>query len=281
MSNKNKITCTEVRRSCKTLETAPPERVVDRRVLGTLTALGAATAMLNPEAAQALELVMREEPANALSVATWAIHVSSLIEWLVAMGLVWQYADVCGNPKWKGLTWGMLPLHTSGICACTYHFFYNSPSMEWMVALQAGLTTFGNFTLWWAAYRIYKSMQVEEAEAEVASSGNSNGNNMVTDTKVGASSESFLSSKGLEDLTQAISTKEDWYFVGKLALLSIVGAYVVKYGSLLIDAPFDADNRVALAIIFVPTGFNVAKWLVRSNSSSTYGFGGIGNKMDL
>eukprot|EP00959_Pyramimonas_sp_CCMP1952_P269271 5629329-Pyramimonas_sp.AAC.2 len=49
---------------------------------------------------------------------------------LVAMGLVWQYADVCGNPKWKGLTWGMLPLHTSGICACTYHFFYNSPEVE-------------------------------------------------------------------------------------------------------------------------------------------------------
>jgi len=80
--------------------------------------------------------VVRDEPANALSIPTWAIHVSSLVEWLVAMGLVWQYADVCGNPRWKGLTWGMLPLHTSGICACTYHFFYNSEKVEWLVALQ-------------------------------------------------------------------------------------------------------------------------------------------------
>jgi hypothetical protein len=84
----------------------------------------------------AVALVVRDEPANALSIPTWAIHVSSLVEWLVAMGLVWQYAEVCGNPRWKGLTWGMLPLHTSGICACTYHFFYNSEKVEWLVALQ-------------------------------------------------------------------------------------------------------------------------------------------------
>jgi hypothetical protein len=84
----------------------------------------------------AAAFVVHDEPANALSIPTWAIHVSSLVEWLVAMGLVWQYADVCGNPKWKGLTWGMLPLHTSGICACTYHFFYNSEGVEWLVALQ-------------------------------------------------------------------------------------------------------------------------------------------------
>lgn len=52
------------------------------------------------------------EPGNALSFPTWVIHVSSLIEWLVAMGLVWKYADYSNNPRWKGLTWGMLPLHT-------------------------------------------------------------------------------------------------------------------------------------------------------------------------
>ena len=30
------------------------------------------------------------EPANALSVPTWIIHTSSLVEWLVAMGLAWR-----------------------------------------------------------------------------------------------------------------------------------------------------------------------------------------------
>lgn len=57
----------------------------------------------------------------------WMVHTSSLIEWLTAMGLVWRYADVSGNPRWKGLTWGMLPFHSSGLCACTYHVFYNAP----------------------------------------------------------------------------------------------------------------------------------------------------------
>ena len=37
---------------------------------------------------------------------------------------IWKFADATDNPKWKGLTWGMLPLHASGIAACTYHVFY-------------------------------------------------------------------------------------------------------------------------------------------------------------
>jgi hypothetical protein len=59
------------------------------------------------------------EPVNALTVPTWIIHVSSLVEWLAAMGLVWAMAQRSNNERWKGVTWGMLPLHTSGICACT------------------------------------------------------------------------------------------------------------------------------------------------------------------
>jgi hypothetical protein len=36
------------------------------------------------------------EPANALSLPTWMVHVSSLIEWLAAMALIWRYAAVSG-----------------------------------------------------------------------------------------------------------------------------------------------------------------------------------------
>jgi len=46
------------------------------------------------------------------------------------MSLVWRWSTVAGNEKWKGLTWGMLPLHASGVAACTYHFFYNDPSLQ-------------------------------------------------------------------------------------------------------------------------------------------------------
>eukprot|EP00559_Dactyliosolen_fragilissimus_P005175 CAMPEP_0184859116 /NCGR_PEP_ID=MMETSP0580-20130426/4148_1 /TAXON_ID=1118495 /ORGANISM="Dactyliosolen fragilissimus" /LENGTH=646 /DNA_ID=CAMNT_0027355587 /DNA_START=46 /DNA_END=1983 /DNA_ORIENTATION=+ len=93
-----------------------------------------------------------EEPENALSILTWIVHVSSLVEFLVAMGFVWRWADVVNNPKWKGLTWGLLPLHTSGITACTYHLFYNR--LPLLVPLQAMLTCIGNTTAAYAAFRI-------------------------------------------------------------------------------------------------------------------------------
>jgi hypothetical protein len=58
-----------------------------------------------------LPWVTHAEPVNALSIPTWMIHFSSVFEYLFAMNLVWQYAETTGNEKWKGLTWGMLPLH--------------------------------------------------------------------------------------------------------------------------------------------------------------------------
>ncbi|KAK9832506.1 hypothetical protein WJX81_003045 [Elliptochloris bilobata] len=100
---------------------------------------------------------LHAEPANALSLPTWAIHVSSTVEWGVAMYLVWRYAGVTGNERWKGLTWGMMPLFGGALAACIYHFFYNSPSLDALVALQAGLTFLGNTTCAVAAYRIFKS----------------------------------------------------------------------------------------------------------------------------
>ncbi|KAM4085794.1 hypothetical protein ACJW30_10G054300 [Castanea mollissima] len=48
------------------------------------------------------------EPTNALSLPTWAIHVSSVVEWITAMALVWQYGEQSGYESWKGLSWGMI-----------------------------------------------------------------------------------------------------------------------------------------------------------------------------
>jgi hypothetical protein len=53
------------------------------------------------------------EPWNALSFPTWVVHTSSLLEWLIAMKLIWEHAAVSGNEKWKGMTWAMIPSHTS------------------------------------------------------------------------------------------------------------------------------------------------------------------------
>ncbi|KAK8945196.1 hypothetical protein KSP39_PZI007960 [Platanthera zijinensis] len=100
-----------------------------------------------------------EEPSNALSLPTWAIHVSSVIEWVIAMALVWEYGEKSGFKAWKGLSWGMVPLLGGAMCACTWHFFYNSESLEILVALQSALTLVGNMTMCIAAFRIFKAYQ--------------------------------------------------------------------------------------------------------------------------
>lgn len=60
------------------------------------------------------------------------------------MKLIWEHAETSGNSRWKGMTWAMVPSHMSGLCACTYHLFYNSPVLLWLAALQVALTVIGN-----------------------------------------------------------------------------------------------------------------------------------------
>lgn len=130
-------------------------------ILG-VTGIALATLMVGPSTATATasELAIMgssfqfNEPSNALSLPTWAIHVSSVVEWVTAMALVWQYGEKSGNASWKGLSWGMVPLLGGAFCACTWHFFYNSESLEVLVALQAALTVLGNATMCVAAFRI-------------------------------------------------------------------------------------------------------------------------------
>ncbi len=61
-----------------------------------VTAVAVAALLSHGSPAAAAGLLVRDEPANALSLPTWAIHVSSVIEWVAAMGLVWRYAEVTG-----------------------------------------------------------------------------------------------------------------------------------------------------------------------------------------
>ncbi|NJM28638.1 MAG: DUF2499 domain-containing protein, partial [Pseudanabaena sp. RU_4_16] len=46
---------------------------------------------------------------NALSFPTWIVHVSSVLEWAIAIWLIWVYAKVTKNVVWRGLAIAMLP----------------------------------------------------------------------------------------------------------------------------------------------------------------------------
>jgi hypothetical protein len=229
------------------------------------------------------------DPINALSIPTWIIHTSSLVEWLVAMGLAWRYADVIGKEEWKGVTWGMLPLHTSGIVACCYHLFYNAPELSWCVALQAGCTCLGNTTMAYAMYRLAVASgwtlsdgrsdaealyarwvlreDVEAVETETPS--------LVT----AAPSSTTASLLGWEDLGDAWALDSDAFFLGKLLALSAFLAYVVKYAPPLIPGSIvdgwagagdGVHSGAAALVIVVPTLLNCAKWYQRSQEGAEF-----------
>lgn len=212
----------------------------------------------------------RPEPDNALTVATWIIHSSSLVEFLVAMGFAWRWADVVDNPKWKGLTWGLLPLHSSGIVACTYHLFFNRIPV--MVPLQAFLTCVGNTTAAYAALRIALSNgwtpPFKQLESVLAASTETDESSEQQST----SSEESESLVGFEDLGDALSGDNDYTFLIKLFVGCAVGSYAIKYGETFFSFPYDANVYLALAFVGVPSGLNAFKWNKRSQDPSFEGW---------
>ena len=103
---------------------------------------------------------------HALSIPTWIIHISSVIEWIAALWLIWTYGKVRRNPAWYGLSIAMLPALVSAMCACTWHFFDNPASLEWLVTLQASMTVVGNCTQMVAAWWIWRSTEAQRSIAK-------------------------------------------------------------------------------------------------------------------
>lgn len=192
---------------------------------------------LPADMAASLPWVSHPEPENALSIPTWIIHFSSVFEYLFAMGLVWKYAETTGNEKWKGMTWGMLPLHASGVCACTYHFFYNDPSLQFLVTSQAGLTLLGNITCMIAAFRIARSNGWTLSEANPFPKSSTDSSGLVAD---GIAAMPLV-------LTEA--KESNAVLAGKLLALTVVSSYAIKYGELGLDLPFNPNSIVAAAMI--------------------------------
>lgn len=184
-----------------------------------------------------LPWVTHTEPANALTIPTWMIHFSSVFEYLFAMNLVWQYSETTGNEKWKGLTWGMLPLHASGICACTYHFFYNDPSLQFLVTSQAGLTLLGNITCMIAAFRIARSNRWTLSEANPFPRSSTSSTGLVADN---------IAAMPLETTE---SRDSNAVLAVKLIAITAVSSYAIKYGELGLDAPFNPNALLASAMV--------------------------------
>jgi hypothetical protein len=93
---------------------------------------------------------------HALSLGTWWIHITSVLEWVVAIGAVQAYGVRRGEGGWRWLALAMVPALGSAMAACTWHLFDNSPSLKGLVVFQSALTTLGNLALAAATWNLLR-----------------------------------------------------------------------------------------------------------------------------
>ncbi len=99
-----------------------------------------------------------------LSVPNWIIHISSVLEWALAMWLFWLVGKKTGNIWFKRMALAMLPYMLSGWCAIIYHIGYDE--WAWLNDVQAYLTFTGSccFTLW--AFLLLRSVTARQKAVE-------------------------------------------------------------------------------------------------------------------
>lgn len=98
----------------------------------------------------------RADAMHALSLPTWWIHITSVLEWMAAMLAVQRLARRSGESAWHWLALAMLPALVSAMCACTWHLYDNSAALRGLVVLQAALTALGNGALALAALQLWR-----------------------------------------------------------------------------------------------------------------------------
>jgi len=128
----------------------------------------------------------------------------------------------------------MLPLHTSSLCACTFHLFYNAPALYPLVALQAALTLGGNVTLALAAWRLAERYAAAPPPQLVA--------------------------------PRPPVEPNDVAFLGKTALGSLALAALVKGASPGVDVLFHPTLPAALALVLGGTAATATVFAARSDA---------------
>ncbi len=96
---------------------------------------------------------------HELSIGTWIIHISSVLEWVLTILIVSKLSnfDTYKYFFWFGLA--MVPNLIGAMCAITWHIFDNPIELYGLVTLQAIFTIIGNSSLAFASFFIYRSSE--------------------------------------------------------------------------------------------------------------------------
>ena len=94
---------------------------------------------------------------HELSFTTWVIHISSVLEWIVAIFIVNKISSYKDYTYFFWLGLAMIPNLIGAMCAITWHIYDNPIELYGLVTLQGLFTMMGNTTLAIACFYIYKN----------------------------------------------------------------------------------------------------------------------------
>ena len=99
---------------------------------------------------------------HELSFGTWLIHISSVIEWIYSIFIIYKISNYEKQNLYYWLSLSMIPNLIGAMCAITWHIFDNQPELYGLVTLQGIFTFIGNSTLAIATIAIYKRTESYE-----------------------------------------------------------------------------------------------------------------------
>ena len=99
---------------------------------------------------------------HELSFGTWLIHISSVIESIVAILVINKISSYKKYNLFFWLSLAMVPNLIGAMCAITWHIYDTQEILYGLVSLQGIFTFIGNSTLAIAAIIIYKGKETYE-----------------------------------------------------------------------------------------------------------------------
>ena len=99
---------------------------------------------------------------HELSFGTWLIHISSVIEWIFAIFVIYKISTYKKYHLFFWLCLAMVPNLIGAMCAITWHIYDNQENLYGLVSLQGIFTLIGNSTLALAAIKIFRGKETYE-----------------------------------------------------------------------------------------------------------------------
>ena len=99
---------------------------------------------------------------NELSLGTWVIHISSVLEWVAAIFIINMISNYSHFKKYYWFGLAMIPNLIGAMCAISWHIYDNPLELYGLVTLQGIFTILGNSTLAIASFYIFKNSKSYE-----------------------------------------------------------------------------------------------------------------------